>query len=492
MLASVWRAAGQLHRRSLHASRLAAAVKPFILADIGEGIAEVELLQWFVKPGDSVREFDPICEVQSDKATAEISSRYTGTVETVHHPQGAIVAVGQPLIDIDIDTDTGTDTGIDIAKDDEGGLPEARAASDEAAEAGASQAPPPNQLGELASPPQSVLTTPAVRRLAREHGIDLTAVGGSGPRGRILKEDVLAALQSGAPPLLSLRPADVTQEAPIDLTELPMEQADAALAHAAGSEPGGIDELDTSRAADRFPKAEKAGRTEPCRGYQRLMVKSMTASLGVPHFGYNEELVVDELKQVRHALQGAFAATGLKLTYMPFLIKACSLAMREFPILNASFNAADISVTYHDAHNIGVAMDTPRGLIVPCIKGCNNLSLWEIAAELGRLQGLAAGGQLGESDLSGTTFSISNVGSIGGTTTSPVIVPPQVAIGAFGRIRRVPRFSSADSNEVVGALVMDVSWSGDHRVIDGATMARFSNRVKEFLETPSSMLIHLR
>lgn len=198
---------------------------------------------------------------------------------------------------------------------------------------------------------------------------------------------------------------------------------------------------------------------------------------------------MDALHAMREQLKPVALSRGIKLSYMPFLIKAASLALKNYPTLNASVGEDSTHVTYHAAHNISVAMDTPTGLLVPNIKNVEQKSILEVAEELNRLQQLATAGKLAISDLSGGTFSISNIGSIGGTYMSPVILVPQVAIGAVGKIQALPRFAADGS--VAPVRIMCVSWSGDHRVIDGATMARFSNTWKAYLETPMSMLAEM-
>jgi len=181
---------------------------------------------------------------------------------------------------------------------------------------------------------------------------------------------------------------------------------------------------------------------------------------------------------------------GIKLSFMPFFIKAASMALTQYPVLNSSVDEACENITYKASHNIGLAMDTNQGLIVPNIKHVQSLSVLDIAQELARLLEAGNKGTLGSKDLTGGTFTLSNIGSIGGTYAKPVIMSPQVAIGAIGRIQVLPRFDH-DSN-VVKANIMQVSWSADHRVIDGATMARFSNLWKSYLENPSLMILNLK
>ena len=183
---------------------------------------------------------------------------------------------------------------------------------------------------------------------------------------------------------------------------------------------------------------------------------------------------------------------GIKLSYMPFLLKACSLALLQYPIINSSLSADEKEVIMHHDHNLGVAMDTPKGLLVPVIKYCQQKSIYEIAMELNQLQVIGSEGKLAGDHLEGCTMSLSNIGSIGGTYMHPVIVPPQVAIGAVGSVQAVPRYTDASLTKVEPTRIMNISWSGDHRVIDGASMARFSNLMKQYIENPSTMVGDMR
>jgi len=220
------------------------------------------------------------------------------------------------------------------------------------------------------------------------------------------------------------------------------------------------------------------------------MIKSMNESRSIPHFGYRDEIDVTELTNFRNLFRKEAETRGFKFSYLPLFIKAASLALSKFPILNSSLCNDQTEIMYHIDHNIGIAMDTPRGLLVPSIKQCQNKSIFEIAQELTALQQLGAADKLGEEHLKGTTFTLSNIGSIGGTYMSPVITSPQVAIGALGKIQKLPKFD--ENSQVFAVHVMKVSWSGDHRVIDGATMSRFSNVWKQYLENPLLFVGDLR
>ena len=480
---------------------------PFLLADIGEGISEVELLQWYVNPGDTVSQFDRICEVQSDKATVEITSRFDGVVERLCGEVGEMMFVGKPLLYIAVDNAANVG-GV-------GGGAQQHAAAESVDET-KQQATLHNVVdesdrlhiptdesvhsnsdshyggrkgseseGEESGIMAKVLSSPAVRKMSKDYSIDLGAVMGTGPGGRVLKADILNIIN-----------ARDSKAKPTGSTTVP--QVSSALSQI---------EEDT---------------VIPIRGYSRLMVKSMTTSLQVPHMVYADEINVNALTVVRDSLRPLAKEMGLnKLTYLPFFIKASSLAITKYPVLNSTIDVEEMTLTYHQSHNVGVAVDTERGLTVPVVKRCQDKSVLEIAEELGRLYALvslvliskkclllildsnakrfiflfryqAFEGNLSEADISDCTFTLSNIGSIGGTYMSPVVLPPQVAVGAMGKIQRLPRFVSDTSDEVESVRIMPISWGGDHRAVDGATMARFSNLWKAYVENPSSMMFAMR
>jgi 2-oxoisovalerate dehydrogenase E2 component (dihydrolipoyl transacylase) len=224
----------------------------------------------------------------------------------------------------------------------------------------------------------------------------------------------------------------------------------------------------------------------------------MTHSLAIPHFLYADEINFSNLSELRARLNKSLAKSPVneisKISYMPFVIKAVSMSIQRYPILNARVDMDPGSgrpvLVMRSQHNIGVAIDTPSGLMVPVIKNVSNLDIVSVAAELNRLQSLAAEGKLSSKDLSGGTITVSNIGNIGGTYVSPVIVDKEVAILGMGKMRTAPAFD--ENGEVVKKQICNFSWSADHRVIDGATMARAAEVVRGFVEDPDSMVMHLR
>lgn len=417
---------------------------------------EVTVKEWYVKEGDRVSQFDSICEVQSDKASVTITSRYDGIIRRLYYDVDSIALVGKPLVDIETD-------GVNEGAPEEDVMETPALSLEE------------HTHQEIKG--HRTQATPAVRRIAMENNIKLVEVVGTGRDGRILKEDILnfIAKQTGA--ILPPSPFQEIQPPPpspaTTLTSKPKPKPSASPPSPA-------------------PRLASMGKdhTEPLKAFHKVMVKTMTAALKIPHFGYKDEVDLTQLVQLRYELKAVAESRGVKLSYMPFFIKAASLALLQFPILNSSVDEACQNITYKAAHNIGLAMDTSQGLLVPNVKNVQVLSVLDIAGELNRLQMLGTVGQLGTSDLSGGTFTLSNIGSIGGTYAKPVILPPEVAIGALGKIQVLPRFNA--KFEVVKAHVMNVSWSADHRIIDGATMSRFSNLWRSYLETPGSMLLDLK
>ncbi|XP_053537370.1 lipoamide acyltransferase component of branched-chain alpha-keto acid dehydrogenase complex, mitochondrial isoform X2 [Ictalurus punctatus] len=330
-------------------------VLQFKLSDIGEGIMEVTVKEWYVKEGDKVSQFDSICEVQSDKASVTITSRYDGIIRKLHYDVDTIAFVGSPLVDIETD---GPQDGGHVED-----VVETPAVSHE------------HTHQEIKG--HKTLATPAIRRLAMENNIKLSEVVGTGKDSRILKEDILNFLAKQTGAIL-----------PYDDVKVP--SAPAAPTKAEKPAPSPTPAVFTGK-----------DRTEPINGFQKAMVKIMTVALKIPHFGYCDEVDLTELVRLRSEMKGLAESRGVKLSYMPFFIKAASLSLLQFPILNASVDEGCQNITYKASHNIGLAMDTPQGLLVPNVKGVQALSVFEIAAELNRLQTLGSGGQLGTADLTG-------------------------------------------------------------------------------------------
>ena len=231
-------------------------------------------------------------------------------------------------------------------------------------------------------------------------------------------------------------------------------------------------------------------RVEPIRGIKAVMAKAMVNSVStIPHFTYCEEIDMTNLIKLRGELKEVYAKQDIKLTMMPFFMKAMSLALKQFPLVNTQVNEDCTELTYFDDHNIGMAVDSKVGLLVPNVKQVQTKSILDLAADITRLTNDARSGRVPAADLKGGTITISNIGAIGGTVATPIINKPESAIVALGKLQKLPRFN--DKGEVEARSIMQVSWSGDHRTIDGGTIARFCNLWKSFLEEPSNMLVHM-
>ncbi|XP_061396686.1 lipoamide acyltransferase component of branched-chain alpha-keto acid dehydrogenase complex, mitochondrial [Musca vetustissima] len=438
--------------RCLHLTPCLDKIVSFNLSDIGEGIREVTVKEWFVKVGDTVEQFDNLCEVQSDKASVTITSRYDGKITKLHYNVDDVALVGKALLDFEVDDEEGSDSS---DSDDE--VAKAKSTTeDKKSTDNKPQAATDEEVNR-----HITLATPAVRRIAKENKVDLSKVKPTGKNGRVLKGDVLE--------YLGMVPAG---------TNIPHPTI-AAKNLQASSECAG------KAAAAPVP----ADRVEPLKGVRKAMLKSMTESLKIPHFAYSDEIDMTRLMEFRDQLKDVAKEQGVgKLTFMPFCIKAASIALSKFPIVNSSLDLQNETLIYKGAHNISVAIDTPQGLVVPNIKNVQNKNIMEIAKDLNELVERGRKGTLTPQDFADGTFSLSNIGVIGGTYTHPCIMAPQVAIGAMGRTKAVPRFNEKD--EIVKAYIMSVSWSADHRVIDGVTMASFSNVWKKYLENPALFLLN--
>ncbi|KAG6000074.1 hypothetical protein E4U21_005864 [Claviceps maximensis] len=468
-------------------SRRLCALKPVLLADIGEGIVECEVIQWFVEPGARVEEFSPLCEVQSDKASVEITSRFTGTVKRLYYEAGEMAKVGRPFVDIDIEGDAEPEAP--PSPPPVSPPPPPSSSPSTPAESQSSTASDPGTTNHRSSTPapatkpkgkMASLATPAVRHLSKELDVNIIDIDGSGRDGRVLKEDIYKFVKG-------------------------REQG-----------PGSATPAAAATAMSTSSGVQTETRT-PLTPTQQMMFKSMTRSLSIPHFLYTDEINFTELVTLRSRLnkvllsQAATSTTAQngvqhqpsKLSYLPFIIKAVSMALHQFPILNARVETAAAAAAADTAsskphlimrsqHNIGIAMDTPQGLLVPVIKDVSSRNILSIATELLRLQKLAQTSSLSPDDLRGGTITVSNIGNIGGTYVSPVIVEKEVSILGIGRMRTVPAFDENDGDRLVKRHVVNFSWSADHRVVDGATMARAAEVVRRVVEEPDMMIMHLR
>lgn len=418
----------------------------FRLPDIGEGIHEGEIVKWLVKEGDFVREDQPMVEVMTDKATVEIPAPRAGKILKLHAKEGEVVKVGSVLVTIEE-------------------ISEAR--TEPKREAAVTPSPPPKPEPEpiaVASAPaatvsaQRVLATPATRKLARELGVDIAQIQGTGPGGRITDEDVrrFAAARTAPPSPPPPTPAPTPQPTAPAFTPSPVV---------------------TDRREERIP----------LRGIRKRIAEHMRQSKSTAaHFTYVDEVDMTELIQLREQLKPLAEQKGVKLTYLPFIVKASVAALKEMPILNASIDEATGEIVIKKYYNIGIATATEEGLIVPVIKDADRKSILEIAAEIERLAKAAREGKIALQDIQGGTFTITSLGALGGLFATPIINYPEVAILGIHEIKKRP---VVRENQIVIRDIMYISLSFDHRLIDGDVGARFCKKIIGYLEDPKLLFL---
>ncbi|MDN3544453.1 MAG: dihydrolipoamide acetyltransferase family protein [Roseateles asaccharophilus] len=431
------------------------------MPDIGEGIAEVELVAWRVQPGEAVAEDQILADVMTDKATVEIPSPVAGTVVSHGGTVGQVMAVGAELIRLEVEGAGNVRSGGDaapvqrseaapavapaIAATAAARVDSAQAAAPKSAAGPASAAARPLVAPRRAAD-EKPIASPAVRRRAWDLGIELQFVPGTGPAGRITQDDLEAFAASGG------------------------------AASAAGRE---VD----SRYALRLDE-----QAVPVIGLRRKIAQKMQqAKRQIPHFTYVEEVDVTELEALRQRLNAEHAARRAKLTLLPFLARAVVIAVREFPQVNARFDDEAQVLTRYGAVHLGMATQTEAGLLVPVIRHAETLDPWACAGEIARLADAARKGKASREELGGSTITITSLGALGGIVTTPVINHPEVGIVGVNRMVERPMFDR--DGRVVPRLLMNLSASFDHRVVDGMDAALFVQRLRALLETPATLFI---
>lgn len=440
----------------------------FKLPDIGEGLHEAELLQWLVKVGDQVHEDQPLLEVQTDKASVEITSPVSGRVTKLIGSVGDILQVGSVVVEFDGDQTAAMppdqEAEAAVAAAAPGGQPPK-------AEAVLTPSPSTAQAPATAPAPQAApaartggraLAAPATRRLAREMGIDINQVPGSGPAGRVTPEDLrrFAAGGGGAAPV----PAPAAEAAPT------VSQAPAAAdAPALAAAPGALEER------------------IPLKGIRKVIAERMVQSKHTaPHVTTVDEVDMTALAAFRSRAKELAAKKGIKLSFLPFYFKALAAALKEFPYLNASIDDEKQEIVLKKEYHIGFALDSEAGLLVPVVRDVDRKSVFQIAREMEDLIERGRAGKLKPDELKGSTFTVSNQGSIGGLYFTPVINWPEVAILGIGKAQDRP---VVRNGEVVIRKMAYLALSFDHRLVDGGTATRFMNRLIELLSDPDLLMM---
>jgi pyruvate dehydrogenase E2 component (dihydrolipoamide acetyltransferase) len=407
----------------------------FRLPDIGEGVAEGEVVKWLVKEGADVKENQPLVEIMTDKVNVEIPSPRKGTILKLMAKEGGTIKVGEVLLVIG-------------EKGEQGSPPTAvpptttTAKSPTVVPAKAAPTPSPAPVAVTSKKPREILATPATRKLARDMGVDLATVQGTGPGGRITDEDVRLFKDVGR---------------------------SAAAAAITVTGPRGVEER------------------VPIRGIRRKvaehMVKSRDSTAQVTHV---DEVDMTEVAHLREKAKASAEKQGIKLTYLPFIIKALVLALKKYPYLNASLDDEKQEIVLKKYYNIGIATDTEQGLVVPVVRAAEHKSITQLAEEISRLSERTRAGQLTLDEIQGSTFTVTNVGGIGGVFATPIINYPEVAILGVHKITKRP---VVKDNQIVIRDMTYLSVSFDHRVLDGAMAAQFMNAIKQYLEDPKLLLL---
>ncbi|MDB2245941.1 2-oxo acid dehydrogenase subunit E2 [Halorubrum ezzemoulense] len=547
-------------------------VEEFKLPDVGEGVAEGELVSWLVAPGDRVEEDQPVAEVETDKALVEVPSSYDGVVEELFAEEGEMVPVGDVIISFRVDEDGEAAAGDDAEAEPE---PEPDSPDESASEptTEAADAEPDTPAGRTFAPPSA-------RRLARELGVDVAAVDGSGPGGRVTEADVRAhaegdagAADAGGPDdgpeprpaptptdtgsdgrksAVSKRGADdgsadapatpaggpdpagrettlatpatrkAARDRDVDIDDVPTDQtrdgeafvtaeavnayADALESPASTPEPepvetdAGTEPAVTAGDASETSAPASGDETVPYRGVRRTIGKQMERSkFTAPHVTHHDTAEVDALVEAREELKPKAEAEGVKLTYMPFVMKAIVAGLKEYPYLNSELREDDEEIVLKSEYNLGIAVATDAGLMVPVVENVDEKGLFELADAVNDLASRARERKLKPAEMQGGTFSITNFGAIGGEYATPIINYPETAILGLGAIEERPVvrdhadvasefLDDSDDSTVVPAPTLPLSLSIDHRVVDGAVAAEFANTVMEHLENPLLLL----
>ncbi len=441
--------------------------REFVLPDLGEGIAEAQIIRLMIKEGDRIESDQYLMEVETDKAAVEIPSPFAGIARKIHVKEGQTVNVGEVIVTFDEGTDGAARSAVSGKTE---AVAKSRAADSipvaTTSRTGTTvvEAPSAGRAREATVAPAA----PAVRKLAREMGLDLDTIEGTGPAGRITREDLdRAKAGGGAGGGGAIRTPEVSAPGAAPARKIGLAQ----VAQIPGT-----------------PDHDKWGRVyrEPINQIRKTIATQMSRSaFTAVHVTHSDEADISELDHVRHQLNEA-TNNDPKLTIMTFVIRATCIALRRYPIFNSSFDIEAGQIVYKDYVNMGIAVDTERGLIVPVIRDADQLSLRGITAALRSIAERVRTNQFAVEDLRGGTFTITNVGALGGMFSTPIINYPEVAILGMGRSRKVPVLRDGQLAE---ALMLPLNVSFDHRATDGANAARFTGEIISYLQTPAKFLL---
>ena len=426
-------------------------VVEFKLPDVGEGMHEGEIIQWLIQEGDWVEQDQPVVEVQTDKVNAELTAPTTGKVNKILFSEGETVEVGRTIFTIQTEND---ETSMEMTSVTDEKELEPKTEDSE------------GKTNSLSMDGHRILATPYVRQMAREMKVDIEKVMGTGPAGRVTEDDLKAFVEN----------KPIQEEILIENPK-PNAHAQSHKNHQANME---VISSTEKELVERIP----------LKGMRKRIAEHMSKSVStIPHVTHVDEIEMDVLKELRDQFKGYSEEKNIKLTFLPFFIKAIVIALKEFKMLNSSIDEKTNEIILKNYYHIGIATDTNEGLIVPVIKDADRKSIFQLAEEIRQLAAQAREGTLGLEQITGGTFTISNVGPVGGLHATPIINHPEAAILALHKME--PRMVVREGEGVI-RMMMYMSLSFDHRLIDGVTAVRFTNRIKELVENPNLLLLEMR
>ncbi len=426
----------------------------FNFPDIGEGLEEGTIVEWYVEKGMEVKSGDPLVKMETDKVVTDIPSPKTGIISAVYGKVGEVINVGNALVEIEIEGVLGDDAIKEVAIDDVHleAIEEDNAGVVGTIEVAGNNAYMPSSNEGLSNideqnsarkPKTKILATPVARAMAKELNVDINLVNGTGPAGRVMIEDIKKFVNTGQ-----------ANEAPVYASKV-----------------------------SEFEEVTY----KPLSQMRKAIARNMSVSKqNAVHMSVHDEVEISELFSVRNRFKQIYSEKGVKLSYLPFIIKATVKALQQYKIMNAQLDLENSRIIYKNFYNIGIAVDTPEGLVVPVIRNADKLTVIELAKQLNTISEKAQNKSLSLDDMKAGTFTITSYGSIGGYYAVPVINYPQTGILGIGRITEKPVIKN---NEIVKGIVMPLSLSVDHRIVDGGEVTRFLNKIMYYLADPIALIM---